>query len=168
MRRARSRFRQDSSIYELNLTAMVDMFTIILVFLLRSYSTSAVQLTPADRLQLPASFSSSQPIEALKLVVARHGIYVDDVKVLDLADGKMLQKDLDLGDKQFIKALFAALDQQAQKSRHIASVNESIKFEGKIIMQADKGINYSLLKKVMYTATIAGYNDLKLAAIAVD
>src|SRR5438105_2266701 len=110
MARTRVHFRQENSIYELNLTAMVDMFTIILVFLLRSYSTSAVQLTPADRLQLPASFSASQPVEALKVVVAKHGIYVDDVKVIDLDNGKILSKDMDQGDRQFIKALFSELD----------------------------------------------------------
>jgi len=162
------RTRTESSVYELNLTAMVDMFTIILIFLLRSYSSSAVQLTPAGQLTLPASFSSSSPVEALKMVVGKHGIFVDDIKVIDLTEGVINKKDIDTKDPQFIRALFTELDKQAQKTRDIAAVNESLKFDGKIIMQADKDISYALLKKVMYTATIAGYNDMKLAAVAVD
>ncbi|MGE3975832.1 MAG: ExbD/TolR family protein [Bdellovibrionales bacterium] len=160
--------RTESSVYELNLTAMVDMFTIILIFLLRSYSTSAVQLTPADRLSLPASYTSSHPVEALKMIVGKHGIYVDDVKVIELAEGRLDKKEMDSKDPQFLRALFNELDKQAQKSRDIAAVNESLKFDGKIILQADRDINYALLKKVMYTATIAGFNDVKMAAVAVD
>jgi biopolymer transport protein ExbD len=162
------RTRTESSVYELNLTAMVDMFTIILIFLLRSYSTSAVQLTPADHLSLPASFSSNSPVEALKMVVGKHGIFVDDIKVIELTNGVLDKKDIDGKDPSFIRALFVQLDKQAQKSRDIAAVNESIKFDGKIILQADREISYSVLKRVMYTATIAGYNDVKMAAVAVD
>src|SRR5688500_3507428 len=90
--------RHDSSAYELQLTAMVDMMSIILIFLLNSYSTSSVQLSPADRLSLPASFTASSPIEALKMVVAKHGIYVDDEKIVDLTEGILNSKDLDSKD----------------------------------------------------------------------
>jgi biopolymer transport protein ExbD len=168
MRSRLARTRTESSVYELNLTAMVDMFTIILIFLLRSYSSSAVQLTPADHLSLPASYTSSAPVEALKMVVGKHGIFVDDVKVMELKEGTLDKKDMHTKDPQFLRALFNELDKQAQKTRDIAAVNESIKFDGKIILQADKEISYAVLKKVMYTATIAGFNDVKMAAVAVD
>ncbi len=162
------RQRHDSSAYELQLTAMVDMMTIILIFLLNTYSTSSVQLTPADRLNLPASFSSSPPVEALKMVVAKHGIYVDDIKIVDLNEGVLNSKDVDAKDAQFIRALFEALDKQAQKTKEIATKNEDMKFDGKIIVQVDRAVNYKVLKKALYTAAIAGYNDAKFAAVAAN
>jgi biopolymer transport protein ExbD len=162
------RQRHDSSAYELQLTAMVDMMTIILIFLLNTYSTSSVQLTPADRLNLPASFSSNPPIEALKLVVAKHGIYLDDEKIIDLNEGALNPKDVDTKDQQFIRALFTALDKQAQKTKDIAAKNEDMKFDGKIIIQVDRAVSYKVLKKALYTAAIAGYNDAKFAAVAAN
>lgn len=167
-KRARGyRHRNEEATFELQLTAMADILSILLIFLIFSYSTSAVQLSPADKLELPASFSVSEPIEALKVVVADHGIYVDDKKIVELAEGKLSTKDVETGDPNFIKEFFGELDKQAQKSRDIASVNESLKFEGKVTMQIDKNLNYALIKKVLYTATLAGYNDVKLVAIDV-
>ena len=55
----------------LQLTSMVDMFTILIVFLLKSFSTSAVHITPHQNLNLPSSTSQTNPVEALRLVVAR-------------------------------------------------------------------------------------------------
>ncbi len=160
--------REESGAYELQLTAMVDMMSIILVFLLNSYSTSAIQLTPADRLNLPASFTTGPAVEALKMVVAKHGIYVDDQKIIDLTEGVLNPKDTDAKDTQFIRALFDALDKQAQKTKDIASKNEDMKFDGKIIVQVDRAVNYKVLKKALYTAAIAGYNDAKFAAVAAN
>jgi biopolymer transport protein ExbD len=160
--------RHDSDAYALQLTAMVDIMTIILIFLLNSYSTSAVQLTPADRLNLPASFSASPPIEALKMVVAKHGIYVDDKKIVDMKEGILDSKYTDAKDPQFIRALFQELDKQAQKTKDIAAKNEEMKFDGKIIVQVDRAVNYKVLKKALYTAAIAGYNDAKFAAVAAN
>ncbi len=162
------RQRHDNSAYELQLTAMVDMMTIILIFLLNSYSTSAIQLTPADRLALPVSFSASSPLEALKMVVAKHGIYVDDERIVEMNEGVLSAKDTDAKDPQFIRALFTALDKAAQKTKDIATKNEDMKFDGKIIVQVDKAVNYKVLKKALYTAAIAGYNDAKFAAITAN
>lgn len=160
--------RHDSSAYELQLTAMVDMMTIILIFLLSSYSTSSVQLTPADRLNLPASFSTGPAVEALKMVVAKHGIYVDDKKIVDLTEGVLNAKETDAKDPQFIRLLFEELNRQAQKTKSIAEKNEDMKFDGKVIVQVDREVNYKVLKKALYTAAIAGYNDAKFTAIAAN
>ncbi|MCB0411410.1 MAG: biopolymer transporter ExbD [Bdellovibrionales bacterium] len=149
----------------LQLTSMVDMFTIMIVFLLKSYSTSAVQVNPHEKLQLPSSTSYKDPVEALRLVVALDGIYVDDNRIVELKDGQVADADTDAGDKNFIRPLYEALDKQAEKSRGIANKNEDLEFEGSIVMQADKRLNYATLKKVMYTSSIAGYADLKLATM---
>jgi biopolymer transport protein ExbD len=53
----------------------------------------------------------------------------------------------------------------AKKTQEIAKQNESVKFEGKVVFQADQALNYALLKKVMYTAVLAGYSDFKLAVV---
>ena len=56
----------------------------------------------------------------------------------------------------------------AEKSKEIADVNEEHEFDGKVVMQADSRLNYKTLKKVMYTASLAGYADMRLATIAYE
>lgn len=167
MKRAVERLKSDNkkATFVLQLTSMVDMFTIMIVFLLKSYSTSAVHITPHDGLKLPTSTAYTDPVEALRLVVSMDGIYVDDEKVVELENGEIKKVDLDSNDSDFIRTLYEALDKQAVKTRTIAEKNETVEFDGKVVMQADSRLNYALLKKVMYTSSLAGYADLKLATI---
>ncbi len=170
MRRVVDRMKQNNkkSTFVLQLTAMVDMFTIIIVFLLKSFSTSAVNITPQEGLKLPYSSSYTNPVEGVKLVVSKNGIFVQDEQVVIFENGQLASKDQDPQDPSFIKSLFAALDKEAEKSKEIAKVNEEYKFDGKIVMQADQQLPYSLLKKVMYTASMAGYADMKMAVMALE
>jgi len=154
--------------FKIQITSMVDMFVILLVFLLKSYSTSPVNITPSDKLQLPISNSLKDPVDALKLVVSKTAIFVDDKKIVDLNQGSVDVKDVDAADTQFIRTLYAALDEEAKKARKIASVNEEMEFDGKVIMQADRSLPYELLRKVMYTSMMAGYSDVKIAVVTKD
>lgn len=154
--------------FKIQVTSMVDMFVILLVFLLKSYSTSPVQISPSDKLTLPVSTAMKDPVDVLKLIVSKDGVFVDDKKVVDLKDGQVNVADVDQSDTQFIRALYTALDEQAKKSRNIASQNETIEFDGKVIMQADRTLPYELLRKVMYTSMMAGYSDVKIAVMTND
>jgi biopolymer transport protein ExbD len=158
--------RRIPSTFKIQITSMVDMFVILLVFLLKSYSTSPVAITPDDNLRLPASTSTKDAVDAVKLVVSKAGIFVDDKKVADLTDGKINVKDVDASDTNFIRALYTELDVQAQKSKSIAKVNETVEFDGKVVMQADRDLPYELLRKVMYTSMMAGYSDVKIAVLS--
>ncbi len=152
--------------FKIQITSMVDMFVILLVFLLKSYSTNPTQITPDKNLSLPVSTSTKNPVDALKLVVSKAGIFVDDKKILDLDQGAVDAKDVDASDTNFIRALYTELDQQAQKSKSIAKVNETVEFDGKVIMQADRDLPYEILRKVMYTSMMAGYSDVKIAVMS--
>jgi biopolymer transport protein ExbD len=170
MRRAKKGFskfmdRRTPSTFKIQITSMVDMFVILLVFLLMSYSTSPIQVTPSKDLTLAESNSMVDPIEALKLVVSKSGVFVDDKKIIDLQDGRLRNEDVDAEDTQFIRSLFTELDGHAEKSKAIAKVNETVEFDGKVLMQADRDLSYETLRKVMYTAMMAGYSDVKIAVL---
>lgn len=155
--------RRSSAAFKIQITSMVDMFVILLVFLLKSYSTSPVNISPKEGLNIPESTTSVDPEDVLKLIVTKDGVFVEDQKVIDLANGQINMEDLDKSDKQFIRKLYEALDQHAQKAKSISSVNEEFQFDGKVLMQADRDLNYDVLKRVMYTSMMAGYADVKLA-----
>ena len=167
MRRRGLRKYMDSrgSAFKIQITSMVDMFVILLVFLLKSYSTSPVQISPSKSLSLPESSVQTDPVDVIKLVVSKNGIYVEDRRIVPLTSGELSEEDKDKTDAQFIKKLFDELDVQAKKTRGIASVNETVEFDGKILMQADRDLPYAILQKVMYTSMLAGYADMKLAVV---
>ena len=170
MRRAVERMKQNNkkATFILQLTAMVDMFTILIVFLLKSFSTSSVNITPFKGMKLPYSSSYTTPVEALKLIVSVDGIYVDDKMIVKIDAGKVMPGEISKTDPDFIQTLFEELDKHAEKSKDIAKENKDHKFEGKIVMQADSRLDYGVLRKVMYTSSMAGYADMKLATMSLE
>lgn len=159
---------QRSSSFKIQITSMVDMFIILLVFLLKSYSTSPVNITPSDKLRLATSTTSTDPVDVLKLQVSKEAIFVEENKVADLVNNDVVKEQVDATDPQFIRPLFEELDKQAQKSKDIAKVNETFEFDGKVLLQVDKDLPYQVLKKIMYTSMLAGYYDVKFAVVTKD
>ena len=153
------------STFTVQITSLVDLMTVLLVFLLNQQSGSAVQVSVTEGLELPTSSTSSHPTEALKVVVTSSGIFVGEKKVSEIVNGKIAESSFDSKDKMFVTELFAELDKEAENSRKIASINETVAFEGNLILQADSKLNYDVIRKVMYTATSAGFANIKMAAI---
>ncbi len=153
------------STFILQLTAMVDMFTILLVFFLKSFSSSPVNLTPVEDLSLPYSEASKMPEDVVKLVVTRKAIFIGEERILSLPGGLVDKVSLSEEDEQFIQPLFDALEKEIKKKQQISEIDDSLEFDGKILMQADKSLPYKTLKKVMYTSSMAGFFDMKLATV---
>lgn len=157
---------QTSKPVTLQLTAMVDMFTILVVFLLKSMSVSAIKIPP-DELRLPTSYVGDEPQEALLIQVAKNYITVDEKKLVSLVDGKIDAKDLAKNDLYLIPALEKVLLEEAEKSKKIQKETGSlVKFKGTVFVQADKDLDYGILKRVLYTSSVAGYGDLRLATVS--
>jgi len=158
--------RRNSSSFKIQITSLVDVFVIMLVFLLKSYSTNPIAISVSKDLTLPESSSTVDPKEIINLVVARTGIFVDSEKILDLVDGVINPKDVDPKDNSNLPLLFKVLDDHAGRLRKIANVNETVEFDGNVLLQADRSVPYELLQKVMYTSMMAGYANVKLAVYA--
>lgn len=157
---------QTSKPVTLQLTAMVDMFTILVVFLLKSMSVTAIK-TPPDELRLPTSYAGEEPQEALLIQVAPTYITVNDKKLISMEKGQLLKKDIAPNDLYLIPLLEKELLAEAEKSKKIEeTTNSLIKFKGTVFIQADKELDYGTLKRVLYTSSVAGYGDLRLATIS--
>ena len=154
--------------FSIQITSMVDMFVIILVFLLKSYSTSPININPSEDLRLPMSTAQMNPDEILKLTVSQAGVFVEDDRVFEFKDGLIAQEEVDQEDPMFLRSLFEELDKKAKHTKSIAEINESIQFDGRIMVAADQNIPYDTLRKVLYTSMLAGYADVKLAVASVE
>ncbi len=143
---------------KLNITSLMDIMTIILVFLLKSYSTEDIQIAPSEDLRLPVSSSSKAPELAVNAVVSQSGILVDGVKVVDVSGGQV-------GDEYkrgtLISPLFDTLKEKADEAKAIAESRQTISFSGRILLQCDRNIPFSLVREVMYTAGQAQFAEFK-------
>ncbi|KYG64979.1 adventurous gliding motility protein S [Bdellovibrio bacteriovorus] len=148
-----------NSTFTLNITSMTDMFTIMLVFLLQTYSTSDVQIIPENNLRLPTSASMVNPTEAIKISLSKDALKIDQTKLADVKNNDFMAQDLEDKDTNFIKPLFQELDRIAKSE---TEKDKDFVKDGKILLQADKELPYSTLRKVMYTASMAGFPQLKL------
>lgn len=163
--RRRYELPKQKSTFALNITSMTDMFTIMLVFLLQTYSTSDVQIIPEKDLRLPQSNSTTTPVESIKMVVSKDLLKIDDNKIADIKDASFSSKDIDPNDSNFILPLFNELDKLAKDEK--LKENPAVK-EGRILLQADSSLPYATLRKVMYTASMAGFPQLKLVTLVGD
>ena len=142
---------------KLNITSMMDMFTIILVFLIKNFSTEGTIITAANDLTLPKSSVERKAKEALSVKVSRSTITVENVQVLDeRAYGRLLEQ------KEFmITSLYDALVVYSEEAKKMAAASGTA-FSGEITIQGDIEIPYSVLTRVMYTCGQAGYPNMNL------
>lgn len=159
-RRRRYEPVQRKSSFGLNITSMTDMFTILLVFLLQTYSTSQVHIDPEKNLRLPSSNTTANPVESIKVSISNDAIKIGETLITTVKNQDIESKDLDRNDSNFILPLFKALDDIAKKAETPAAK------EGKILLQAEASLPYQTLRRVMYTASMAGFPQLKLVTIA--
>lgn len=143
-------------IRELNITAMMDMMTIILVFLLKSYSSSAVAMTASEDIRMPISTSRSTPKDTVAVTVTPRHIIVGDKSVLELRDGKIPPEAMQ--GQRLVLPLSAALKKEVEKLKYIADRNPAAPFTHELSVIGDKKIPYDLLLTVLYTA---GQNELE-------
>jgi hypothetical protein len=81
--------REEFDAIQLNMLPMMALFTIILCYLLQSYSTDPVQITPTPGTLLPKSTTDLAPQEAVQLAISDRVILVEDNKVAEVRNGRV-------------------------------------------------------------------------------
>jgi biopolymer transport protein ExbD len=156
-------------IKELNITAMMDMMTIILVFLLKSWSASNNSIEMNSQLTPPTSSTQLHPDDSLTITVSEKAILVGDKPVALLessetaagcpspmcAVGAKVPASLKEGNSDdgfLITPLFDRLNKEVERMEYIAKYNAKAPFTGRVTIVADRYIPYRLLTEVLYTA----------------
>ncbi|MEW5737423.1 MAG: biopolymer transporter ExbD [Myxococcota bacterium] len=145
----------EGEIKELNITAMMDMMTIILVFLIKSYTASSITVTASEDVRPPLSTTRTTPKDTIAITVTPKSILVGDKKKVELVNMQVKPSDLE-GKK--ILPLDAALQKEVEKLKYIAERNPTAPFNREVSIIGDKRVPYELLSSVLYTA---GQNELE-------
>ena len=142
---------RNQTMVDMNLVSLIDVFTILIFFLMSNVGVETLASTRA--VQLPESLSQKAPKETLLVTVTASEILVGGKVVAAVKDALTVEGDL-------IQPLKAELDVEA--SREVI-LKENEGDSKRVTIMGDKDIPYRLLRKVMFTAARAGFTDVSFA-----
>jgi len=138
----------DSGTFRPQLTSLVDVMTILLVFLIKSFSVEGNLVTPSPDLELPFSTSKKPPTPTCAIEITRNAI---------VAEGNVLAELSSFADadSMLVPVLFDWMRLQREKCDDTAKIKE-------VLIQADKHIEFNIIKRIMYTCSKAGFLDFSV------
>ncbi len=141
----------------INLVSMMDIFTILVFFLLVN-SSDVEELPNAKDIVLPTSTAEEKARESVVVLLTDTHVLVQGNPVAELAA-------INASDAMIIPELKAALEDQAGRTLLAPADAEDAVADREVTIMGDREIPYSLLKKVMATCTAADYGRLSLAVL---
>ncbi len=168
-----------NTVVMLSLTAMVDMFTVLTIFLLQNFKVDAIKLKQSVELPQASAIKKLKPAHVV--VVTMEKIYVDEMVVADFRTVKeqqdwvivALKEGLEKKIKETKEKSESTLKEQIKSTltQNKNMTPEEIEEEerekkkdwGRVTVQADKEIDFLTIKKILYTATEAGATLINFA-----
>jgi biopolymer transport protein ExbD len=149
----------------LNITPMMDMMTILLVFLLKQFSVQAAAASMAEGLVLPQSSTEATRPMAVNVTVTQSSILVEGDAVAPVRAGAVDPSyKRDGANGYYITPLVDTLTKHANRLKKIAMMGGT-QFDGTAMVMVDKGIPYRLLTEVLYSAGQAEFKNYHLVVI---
>lgn len=138
----------------LNLTSLMDIFTILLIFLLVN-NNNAAKLPEDQDIQLPESTAQELPNDVLIIQVSATNVIIDGRKIADTQAVKAQEE-------RTVDALVEELKFRA--SRALALDPDE---EREVMIQADRDVPYAVIKKLMRSCMETPYTKVAFAVLKV-
>ena len=132
---------------KLNLTAMVDVFTVLLVFLLKSYSSQGT-FTANVPVNLPSSTVKNSSDMNLVVIVTDKELFLENSLI---------------SDPSFLSTESPEIPKLNEAIGSLLKKNNLSTYQKKVTIWGDRTIPYYTLKKVIYTFVQNGFSDISLA-----
>jgi biopolymer transport protein ExbD len=150
---------------DLNITPLMDMMTIILVFLLKSFSSTTSTITFDQNLQVPKSFTELKPKLAVTVTVTKKVLLVEGDGIAPINNGRIdpaVKRDGENG--YYITPLVEILEKHARREKKVAEITGQ-KFDAQLMIVADQSTPYRLLTEIIYSCGQAGYQNYRLLVL---
>ena len=144
---------------DLNVVPMVDMMTMLVIFLLQQFSATGEVLYMQKDVRLPEARHGQMIEPAPTVAISADQVVVTGQKVADVAD---LDRDPGYLD---IPALEERLREEKKRWDFIHQSDPGTKWDGLVNIQADQKVPFRIVKRVMYSCGVAGYFNLNFAAL---
>jgi biopolymer transport protein ExbD len=150
---------------DVDITSLLDILTILLVFLLQSYNSSGVVINVPKGIELPSSNSETLNNFGVNVQVSKSQIWVDDKEILSTETAKP-EELYDDGGRRIIP-LYNELVRIKDNIKRTEKLSpDANKFSGVANLVVDKTLKYNYLKRVMYTCAAAGFKEFKFVVMS--
>ncbi|MGH0035494.1 MAG: ExbD/TolR family protein [Myxococcota bacterium] len=154
-RRMKRMTRNRNQVVKMNLTSLMDVFTILVFFLLVNSASTEVLQNP-KQITLPASAVEDKPRETVVIFVSPEEVTIQGESVVRVAD-------ILASRGQDIDAIGARL---AEARNSLIGISEkSLADSQEVTILVDKTVPFKVVKKVMSTCTSQGYGRISLAVL---
>lgn len=155
----------------LSLTAMVDMFTVLVVFLLQNYNVTGEVIYIPEEVKLPKASFIKELKPSNVVTVSKTEILLEKEHIASFAEVKHREDWMIPKLKAGLEAAFREREKELKSSirgavaKGAQSFAEELVAKRKVTVQADKDIDFLTLKKVMFTVTEAGASEINFAVL---
>lgn len=150
----------------LNIYPMMDMMTILLVFLIMSFSSGAAEVVQSEELQIPVSTAEVDAAPMLSIIISSGEIVVEGKQTLTLRNGKVDPSQKQGGGNGWlITPLFNNLKQHRDRLKLIAARNTRRPFRGEVRIIADRRTPFRTLGEVIYTLGQTEFGSLRFIVL---
>lgn len=150
----------------LNIYPLMDVMTILLVFMIMQFAQESANIVESAELQIPYSSSRVTPEQSVVVQISRTDIVVESRTVLALRNGMVDPSQKQGGGTGFlITPLHNVLIQHRDRLKLIARMNPSRPFQGSVQIIADKRTPFRTLSEVIYTLGQAEFANLHFVVL---
>jgi biopolymer transport protein ExbD len=137
-----------SDIIKPQMTSLIDILTLLLVFLIQSFNAEGTLITPSSDLELPLSSSKQPPVPTMMIEITHDAV---------IAEGKQLASNISFAASPdlLVSSVYAWLSRQKSADG----------VPKRIVIQCDREIEFNIVKRVMYTCSKAGFTDFSVLVI---
>ena len=166
-KKAKKAARRDKGIEEgnLNITSLMDVVSIIVVYLLKSYGTDPVVITPTAGQKVPMSRADAPIQDGVPVYISQRSITFNSKRIVQLDENGDVDPTQVQG--QLIGPLFDEMSAEAENSKNSAAAKNE-EWGGTVILVGDQNLKFSTLVKLMYTAGKAEYSQYAFCVISTN
>ena len=142
--------RRDKEVEEaaLGMTSLMDIVSIIVVYLLKSYASDPVLITPIAEQKIPMSKMDAPIKEGIAIYISSRELIFNEEQLAVLKDGEL---DPTVVQGHVIAPLFEKLEEETEKSKAVFE-GRGEEWVGHVILIGDQALKFSTIVDVMYTA----------------
>ena len=141
------------------LTSLIDVMTILVIFLLMNFSANGEVLYMSKDIKLPDAYHGAQLERAPVISVSGEAVTFDGRMLLQTAD-------LEKGDVLNVPELEDALRDEKRRYEQIHANDPDHPFKGLVNVQADRHIPFKVIKRVMFACNQSGFGNINFAALS--
>jgi biopolymer transport protein ExbD len=145
------------------ITSLIDFFSIVVIYLMKSYSAEGSILTNADNLVLPNSIAITKPKDIfLQIAATNDMVLVDNIPTVPTDDIRRIPMD---NPDPVVAKLEEKLNAAYHQEEQMVKLGALNKIMGNVIIQMDKNVEFDVLFKLMNTCGKVGYNNMNFAVM---